>query len=228
MAGPMRAYKNEYNSFPARKSVVDSREYFFDNPYFGFVDAAVCWSMLRSYQPSVVVEVGSGFSSRLIRSALDENGEGKLICIDPQPRVSVENICHQNLQTEVENVAAEVFEDLPSDSVLFVDSSHKAGTGSDVNCLLLDIFPVLKPGVIIHIHDIYLPYDYPTSWNIDRKFNFSEQYLLHALLCYSSGFQVLWPGRWVTQHKPNTLNKLFQHGDGIERHCSFWIKRVKN
>jgi hypothetical protein len=115
---------------------------------------------------------------------------------------------------------------LPADSILFIDSSHQAGTGSDVNFLFLEVLPTLKPGVLIHIHDIYLPDDYPTHWNIDRKFNYSEQYLLQALLTFSNGFRVIWPGRWVLQNKRAQLSALMRPGEKLERHCSFWMQRI--
>lgn len=223
MSNTLPNYEAEYKAFPTKST--DPDVYFSDNPFFGFVDAAVGHSFIRSRLPSVVVEVGSGFSSRMIRASLDQNSTGRLISIDPSPRASVKEVSHEYHEANVQAIPLDWFKNLPADSILFIDSSHLAGTGSDVNYLLLEVLPLLRPGVLIHIHDIYLPYDYPTSWNIDRKFNYGEQYVLHALLCFSFGFRVLWPGRWVLRNRTNELKNLMPHDIDLERHCSFWLER---
>ncbi|HMA34034.1 MAG TPA: class I SAM-dependent methyltransferase [Chloroflexia bacterium] len=225
MRGPLTQYAPEYQAFPQAPDG-DPRHYFWDNSFFGLTDAAVCYALIRSRQPALVVEVGSGYSSRLIRSALDQNGRGRLLCIDPSPRAPVDQVAHEYQQREVQTLPVRWFRDLPTGSVVFIDSSHLAGTGSDVNFLFLEVLPELQPGVLIHIHDIYLPDDYPTSWNIDRKFNYSEQYLLHSLLCYSYGFRVVWPGRWVLQQRAADLRQILGPGADLGRHCSFWMERT--
>jgi hypothetical protein len=218
-------YREEYVSFERKSD--DPSVYFSDNSYFGFVDAAVCYSFIRSRVPSTVVEVGSGFSSRLIRAALGRNGSGRLISIDPDPRAPVNGVSHEYHRTNIESMPLSWFTELPADSLLFIDSSHVAGTGSDVNFLFLEVLPLLKPGTLIHVHDIHLPEDYPVSWNIEKKRNYSEQYLLHALLCFSRGFQVLWPGRWVLKNRRPELQRLMPEGEDLDRHCSFWLERTQ-
>ena len=137
----------------------------------------------------------------------------------------IDSVCHEHRQIGVEEIPLDWFKALPPDSILFIDSSHQAGTGSDVNFLMLEVLPELQTGVLIHVHDIYLPDDYPTRWNIDRKFNYSEQYLLHALLCFSRGFRVVWPGRWVLLNRESELSRLMPSGEKPQRHCSFWLER---
>lgn len=225
MAGPLTLYREEYNQFP-KLPTGNSSDFYSSNPFFGFVDAAVCYALIRNGEPATVVEIGSGNSSRLIRAALDQNQCGRLVSVDPNPRAPIEGISHEHMQKDVQQLPVSWFEQLPEDSILFIDSSHQAGTGSDVNFLFLEVLPTLRPGVLIHIHDIYLPDDYPTHWNIDRKFNYSEQYLLQALLSFSSGFRVVWPGRWVIQNKREELLALIRPGEKLERHCSFWMQRV--
>jgi hypothetical protein len=225
MEGPLVVYADEYNQF--RSTPTDNPDHFYsNNPFFGFVDAAVCYALIRNGEPATVVEIGSGHSSRVIRAALDQNGSGRLVSIDPNPRASVADVSDEHLPMVVQKMQSEWFEELSDDSILFIDSSHQAGTGSDVNFLFLEVLPALQPGVLIHIHDIYLPDDYPIHWNIDRKFNYSEQYLLQALLTFSSGFRVVWPGRWVLQNKRTELSALMRPGEKLERHCSFWMQRI--
>lgn len=197
-----------------------------DNPFFGLVDAAVCHSLLRERRPSLVVEVGSGNSSRVIRAALDRNGEGRLVCVDPEPRRDLSGVCHEHRRMPVQEVPLEELRSLPAGAVLFIDSSHRAGVGSDVNFLFLEVVPALASGVVVHVHDIYLPEDYPAGWNVDRGFLYTEQYLLHALLCHSPAFEVLWPGRQMVRERPAELAARLGPVADLERHCSFWFRRV--
>lgn len=217
LGGPLHDYLAECEAIPG---------YHPDNPYFGFVDAAVAYAFVRHHRPSVVVEIGSGHSSRVLRAALDRNASGRLTAIDPEPRISVSTVCHEHLAVPVQQVPATWFADLPSDALVFIDSSHQAGTGSDVNHLLLEVLPSLKPGVLVHVHDIYLPDDYPVEWNVDRGFLYSEQYLLHALLCFSMGFEVKWPGRWLLRYRRSELAARFGPRPDLDRHCSFWLART--
>jgi hypothetical protein len=218
LAGPLRRFVPECVSLPG---------YDPDNPFFGFADAAVAYAFVRERRPPVVVEVGSGNSSRVIRAALDRNGAGRLLSIDPEPRTAVAGVCHEHRAEPVQKVPVEWFRDLPAGALLFIDSSHRAGTGSDVNHLFLEVLPSLRPGVLVHVHDIYLPDDYPVEWNVDRGFLYSEQYLLHALLCFSSGFRILWPGRWVLDHRRDELARVLGEREDLGRHCSFWLERVE-
>ena len=225
LAGPLTDYQVEYNALP-QQAPADPSAYHTDNPFFGLADAAVAYSWVRHRRPSIVAEVGSGNSSRLLRTALIRNAAGRLVCIDPDPRVPVGAVADEYVARPVQAVALDWFRALPADAILFIDSSHLAGTGSDVNYLLLEVLPILAPGVLVHVHDIYLPDDYPVSWNIERKFNYSEQYLLQALLCFSSGFRVVWPGRWVLQNRALALATVLRSGTDLQRHCSFWLERV--
>lgn len=225
LAGPLQAFSTEYKAFPRDSP---NGGYYSDNPNFGLVDAAVCYAFVRFRRPSLVVEIGSGFSTRILRSAIDKNGGGRLVSIDPAPRVSIKGLCDEHHPVRVQTMPVDWFRRLSPDAVLFIDSSHVASTGSDVVYLLLEVLPAAPQGLLIHIHDIFLPEDYPRSWNCDRGFNFSEQYLLHALLCYSNGFRVLWPGRWVARNRPDWLNTIVRDGKDLERHCSFWLERGSN
>lgn len=218
LAGPLR----EHGPGCARLPGYDP-----DNPFFGLADAAVAYAFLRERRPSLVVEVGSGNSSRVIRAALDRNGEGRLVCIDPEPRTGIATVCHEHRRLPVQEVPVEWLRSLPADGVLFIDSSHRAGVGSDVNFLFLEVVPALPPGALVHVHDVYLPDDYPAEWNVGRGFLYSEQYLLQALLCHSAGFQIAWPGRWAVLHRSAELAGCLGPGADLERHCSFWFRRVR-
>lgn len=216
LAGPLRRHGPECASLPGYDPA---------NPFFGLADAAVTYAFLRERRPSLVVEVGSGNSSRVIRAALDRNGEGRLVCIDPEPRARISEVCHEHRPMPVQEVPLEWLRSLPADGVLFIDSSHRAGVGSDVNFLFLEVVPGLAPGALVHVHDVYLPDDYPPEWNVARGFLYSEQYLLQALVTHSSGFEVVWPGRWAAQNRSAELDACLGPGADLQRHCSFWFRR---
>jgi hypothetical protein len=217
----LREYRAEGASFPAEPSGRDA--YHHRNPYFSLADAAVCYAFVRWRRPSVIVEVGSGYSSRVIRGALERNGRGTLVSIDPQPRADVSRVAHEVRPVPVQTLPVRFFADLPSDALLFIDSSHRAGSGSDVNFLFLEVLPALAPGVLVHVHDVYLPEDYPASWNGDA--GYTEQYLLQALLHRSPAFRVLWPGRRLARERAALLAPLFPDATLLGLHCSFWMER---
>ncbi|MBL8113060.1 MAG: class I SAM-dependent methyltransferase, partial [Acidobacteria bacterium] len=191
----------------------------------GLVDAAVAYALVRERRPGLVVEVGGGFSSRVLRTALDAGGGGgRLVTIDPEPRADLTGVVSEHRKERVEDVPLAFFEELPPDSVLFIDSSHRAGTGSDVNFLFLEVLPALAPGVLVHVHDVFLPEDYPFEWNASGPF-YTEQYLLHALLLFSRGFRVVWPGRQMLRERPALLEAALGPGVNLGLHGSFWLER---
>lgn len=183
-------------------------------------------AIVRSARPGVVVEVGSGFSTRVLRGALDRNGVGTLVSIDPRPRLEPEGVAHETRREPVQGVPVEYFESLSSDSVLFIDSSHRVGSGTDVSYLFLEVLPALRPGVLVHVHDVYLPEDYPADLNLGPAgWNFNEQHLLHALLIGSELFDVEWPARLVVTERRRDLEALFPEPAELAMHCSFWMRR---
>lgn len=179
------------------------------NGYFGSPDADVLFCMIRKYQPKTVIEIGCGNSTKVIRAALDLNEEkGELLSIDPNPRIDIEHIPDQIFKKEVESLNLSFFSRLRENDLLFIDSSHTVKTGTDVIFLLLKVLPVLSPGVIVHIHDIFLPYEYPESW-VKKGWGWNEQYLLQGILFFSDRFEVLWPGFYFQNKYPEAFSELF-------------------
>jgi hypothetical protein len=217
----LERYSGEFLGFPEQGG---AKQYGYGNPYFSWVDAAVAHSFVRERRFSKIVEVGSGFSTRVLRGALDSNGAGELVSIDPNPRAEIAGIAHEHLAVPVQSLPLEFFAALPPDSLLFIDSSHKATYGSDVSYLLLDVLPALAPGVTIQVHDIFLPEEYPEVWH---AWDYSEQYVLQGLLAHSTAFRVLWPGRHVMLTRWPALERFFPAAL-VGLHCSFWIERTKS
>ena len=204
--------------------------YFNLNDQFSWLDARMLYVLLRKLRPARVVEVGSGFSSLLIADVVCRYLESacEFVCIEPYPRdfltKGVAGISRL-IQQRVEDVDVAEFTRLERGDVLFIDSSHVAKTGSDVLFLFFQILPKLKAGVLIHVHDIFLPDDYPKQWVIEQNRSWNEQYLLQALLMHSTRFRVLFGSAYVaTCHGQAVVAALARsdgHGMGGG---SFWIE----
>jgi methyltransferase family protein len=160
------------------------------------LDCAALYCFLRQYAPPRYFEVGSGFSTKVARRAIrDGNLPTKIISIDPTPRVDVDLECDEVIRNTLENTDLRWTERIMPGDILFVDDSHCCFPNSDVTVFFLEILPRLKPGVIVQVHDIALPYDYPPELR-DRFY--SEQYLLACCLLNSNNrFEILLPNSFV-------------------------------
>jgi predicted O-methyltransferase YrrM len=227
--------------------------YHYNNGYFEAVDAEVAYCMVRHFKPSRIIEIGTGYSTRVLSAALKKNAErddlaGRLISIDPYPERFPANGSHGivvQIPKTVQDVDVELFSTLESGDILFIDSSHVVGVGSDVVREYLEILPRLKPGVIVHIHDIFLPSDYPRDAVLSRLWFWSEQYLLQAFLTFNSQFEVLWASsalhlkhksvlehcfpRWKRSYvlMPEAKRRFVPTSDGDHVWpSSFWMRRI--
>jgi hypothetical protein len=171
----------------------DESVYHWGNDQFSHADAALYHAMIRRFRPKRVVEVGSGHSTKLAVKALRENGTGTLLCIDPHAPAWLRKLDGPiEIRQEVVQAAKDsVFLDLEPSDILFIDGSHISKTGSDVNHLFLRILPRLPAGVVVHIHDICLPYEYARNWSEDVLCYWNEQYVLAALLANSEKYEIL-------------------------------------
>lgn len=142
------------------------------------VDAlSLMWAATRA---KTYLEVGSGNSTLFVRAALRQMGmDTRIVSIDPAPRAEVDAICDEVIRQPVENVDLSIFDRLEPGDALFIDNSHRSFMNSDVTVCMTEVIPRLKPGVLVGIHDMFLPYDYPATWS-ERGYN--EQYLLAAML----------------------------------------------
>jgi len=199
-------------SWPERAS----SGYYAQNGTFGYSSAALLHAMIRHFAPGRLIEVGAGMSTLLIRSALELNGAGLLTTIDPNPREQVRDLPERSeiIAEPVERMPVEVFEGLERNDMLFIDSSHVVRTGGDVNYLYLDVLPRLAPGVIVHIHDIQLPYEYHKAYSTRRnapRLFWTEQYLLQAFLTHNPRWEILLAGYWAQREQPDLFQAAFPH-----------------
>src|SRR3984885_4026142 len=188
-----------------------------NNGFFETVDAEIAYCMVRHYKPRRIVEVGGGYSSRVMAAALDLNLKldgvrGELITIDPYPdrfpQKALSDRVHLIPHT-VQEVDLDVFLSLQSGDFLFLDSSHVVGIGSDCVRDYLEIIPRVAAGVLIHAHDIFIPADYPREAVLHNLAFWSEQYLLQALLMSNPQFEVLWGSSYMQSRASSALENAF-------------------
>jgi Methyltransferase domain len=172
---------------------------------FGGLDGAFYYCALRKYRPSQIIEVGAGQSTLLARSVLKANMQPwHLTAIDPYPQPYLKNIRDlefELIENRVERVPLSTFERLNPNDMLFIDSSHVVRIDGDVLYEVLEILPRLKVGVVIYIHDIYLPYQYPMDWILRERRFWTEQYIVQAFLAFNNSFEIVWSaGLMVAEH----------------------------
>ena len=173
--------------------------YHLDNGYFVFADGLFLSAFLRTHRPARIVEVGSGFSSALMLDTLEVVDEGlrELTFIEPYPerlnsllRPADRDRCAV-LEQPVQDVSMDLFTGLEAGDLLFIDSSHVSACGSDVNHLMFEVLPRLAPGVFVHIHDMFFPFEYPRPW-LEAGRYWSEAYLVRAFLSGNTEWEIHW------------------------------------
>ena len=229
-------FRNEYERFPIEPAG-KLNHLNLNNGLFSGTDALIAYCMVRHFQPRLIVEIGSGFSSLFLGEAAAKNNRSAIICIEPFPREFLRQGfpgLERLIEKKVEDIDLEFFSQLQSGDILFIDSSHTVKIGGDVNYLFLEVLPRLKPGVIVHIHDIFLPYEYRQDWVTNRFRFWNEQYLLQAFLTFNSEFEVLMANRFLSHRYLGDLKDAFPSLKKLEATFpnsvgwgggSFWMRR---
>lgn len=200
---------------------------FWENDWWGSVDALVQCAALKRRNPRLYLEVGSGFSTLFARRAIEDFALGtRVVSIDPRPRADVGGCCDEAIRRGVDQLDLVIFDRLGAGDILLVDGSHTALMNSDSTVLVLEVLPRLAPGVLVCFDDVFLPWDYPPTW---AGRIYGEQYLLAAMLIAGAGsFEVRFPGWWLVECSglsgelesvwPIVENRFGRHA------TSFWIE----
>lgn len=213
-------------------AVGPSYTFTYPNGSFGNGDADVLYGAIRSLKPSRIVELGSGHTSVVMRLALERNAaEGvayEYDVYDPFPTdyLAGTSMAFRPRALPAEQVPDEVFTDLGPGDFLFVDTTHTVKLGGDVNRLVLEALPLLAQGVIVHFHDIFLPYPYPRSFFEEDEFYWAEQYLLQAFLAYNQNFTVLAGLHALARDRPTQFGQLIPSMARAAIPGSFWLQRT--
>jgi len=220
-------YRDEFDAFVQTEPTPGT--YFAGNPSFGPIDAALYYGLLRERQPSRVVEIGAGYSTIVAAAALAKNQKpAELIVIEPYPPAWLKTLkgVTKHLVKPVQEVSLETFTQLTKGDVLFIDSSHVLKTGSDVQFEVLEILPRLQPGVAVHIHDIFLPNEYPLEWLKQQKRFWNEQYIVQAFLAGNDHFEIRWLSNSMHKQHSQRLAELTNYYDPKQQPGSLWIERI--
>ncbi len=208
--------------------------YSFKQPSFGPGDAELLFSMIRKFRPSRIIEVGCGESTKMIQLAIRNNVADDTsytcehICVEPYEMPWLESQNLTVVRKPVEQLGSDFFHKLGENDILFIDSSHVIRPQGDVLFLYLKVLPELRPGVLVHSHDILTPRDYFPHWVIDQRLLWNEQYLLEAFLSFNPSFQVICALNWLWHNYRNETDRAFPVLAKVrdDDPGSFWIRRV--
>ena len=200
-----------------------------DQSWISPLDAAITYTMVRNLAPKNIIEIGSGHSTRFMaRAAADGLLETNIIAIDPAPRANLEGLNISIELTTVQEIDINYFELLMPGDILFIDSSHILMPGTDVDFLINRILPQLPKGVFVHLHDIFLPDDYPKGWHW-RGYN--EQLGVASLL-QGDAFNVLFSSYYVATRMTEVLEDTFlaeiNNKPSGNFESSLWLKKISD
>lgn len=227
-------YNAELLAFPFETEGAKDK-YFYANGMFCQGDAEILYSMIRHFKPGKIIEVGSGYSTLMSLNAIaankKENADYKcdLTCIEPYEIPWLETLKVQLNRIPIEKLELSYFQQLEENDILFIDSSHMIRPQGDVLFEFLQLLPSVKKGVIIHIHDIFTPKDYPDEWILESHKMWNEQYLLEAFLTGNNNFEILAALNYLCYEHPEALFgkcPVLNEHQGFEPR-SFWMKKVQ-
>jgi predicted O-methyltransferase YrrM len=230
------AWRREYDALPRTPAGPgEPPRFYLHNRRFGAVDAEIAYAMVRQHKPRRIVEIGSGQSTLLLLEALRANERdgafGQVTACEPYPDDYVREAAADSRLTleaaPLQDVPLDVFTALGKNDVVFIDSTHVCRIGSDVQYELLEILPRLAPGVLVHVHDVFLPAEYPRDWVVRQHRFWNEQYVLQAFLAFNSAFEVVWGSSLMHLRHPGRLAAAVASYDEATQHPgSFWIRRT--
>ncbi len=206
-----------------------SLEPYWNNGFLPGPDALAVYGFISEKRPKLYIEVGSGHSTKFAAQAIRFNSPAtRIISIDPYPRAEIDALCETVIRERLEECDLELFEALEPGDIVFFDGSHRVLQNSDNTVFFLEVIPRLKAGVLIHLHDIPWPFDYPDEWS--RRM-YSEQYVLGAMLLYAhEKFEIMLPNAYISwrTNLKEIFNLLWQTPglDGISAGgSSFWFTK---
>jgi hypothetical protein len=213
---------------PPRDAPADGRSFYWQNAFFSHADAMAYYCIVRLLRPRRIVEIGSGYSTLVASAALEKNGSGELVCVEPHPP---EFLREQPRLAHIEKALVQELplsffrESLGDGDILFIDSTHTVKAGSDCVYLYLKALPAIEARVFVHTHDIFLPESMPQHWLLRMNLYWNEQYLVQALLTGNSRYRVRFGSRYHARHNLDLLDRLMT-GKAASDGGSLWFERL--
>lgn len=193
----LNSFLKTYQILPFQAEKTERFRYFFNNNNYSYSDSIFYHSMLLHFKPKRVIEIGSGYSSCALLDTNEVHFDNAIECtfIEPYPELLQSLIRKDDkiklVEKKIQEVDLSYFSELEANDVLFIDSSHVLKAGSDLNHILFKILPVLKQGVIIHFHDIFYPFKYPSNWINDHKRAWNEIYALRLFMSHNTNYKIV-------------------------------------
>jgi predicted O-methyltransferase YrrM len=228
----IHAFSDYQTDMPFPEEESPDYRYYFNNDFFGAGSSTVLYSMMRHYQPRQIIEVGSGFSSAAMLDVNDAFFDGKIsmTLVEPFPERLMSLLRKNDIEKHLiideilQDVPVDIFRRLEENDFLFLDSSHVAKIGSDVVYFLSEILPSLNRGVIVHVHDIYWPFEYPEEWVVAGR-AWNEAYVMRAFLQFNGSFEILVFNSYLALRQEEAMRKFlprFLPGGG----SSLWLRKT--
>jgi predicted O-methyltransferase YrrM len=223
--------QQSHTAFPVDDVEPDGALYFTNNDQYPPLDAWLLAGIMRHLRPQKMVEVGCGFSTLVGAQVNRESFQAQidLVCIEPYPRsfllAGIEGVSEIRIE-KVQETPLSIFESLGKNDILFIDTSHTVKTGGDVVWIFQEILPRLAPGVVVHIHDFFVPGEYPESWVLEG-WGWNETYLVRSFLTFNNAFEILWATQYMlANHLDELLSTFPELGRCLTQGgASLWIRR---
>ena len=195
------------------------------NPMYPKVDGEILYAMVRHFAPRRVVEVGAGWSTRVVRDALVHH-DARHVIFDPDPAAAERARDAEVRPLRAQEIDLSFFGELEAGDILFIDTTHTVKAGGDVNRLLLEVLPTIAPGVVVHVHDFYRPFEYPRFLMESFHLFWQEHYLLQAFLAFNDAFEVLMANHALGHLRSDRLRAVIPGiREGVSPGSALWLRR---
>ena len=224
----LKAYESHLFRIPT-KEPDDAEQPYWDNPWFSGLDAVALYGFIATTKPKLYLEIGSGNSTKFAKRAIsDHQLLTRIVSIDPHPRKDIDSLSDEILRSPLEEIDLGIFDRLTKNDILFFDGSHRCFMNSDVTVFFLEVLPRLPSGILIHIHDIHLPYDYPPERALHYE---SEQYLLAVMLLGECNrYEIVLPNKFIMNDASllNCLGGVWNSKQTTIPKCgtSMWLRKT--
>ena len=219
--------------FTPPRTATDPLRYHLANGLFAGGDADLLYAIIRRFKPGRVLELGAGFSTLVAALAAERNcAEGhatRVVSCDPYavpPGPGTVAGLAELRPVAAEDLPLAEFQSLQANDILFIDSSHTVKVGGDVVHLFCEVLPQLAPGVLVHVHDVYLPWPYPREWVAHNRWYWAEQYLLQALLSENPRWEILVMAYALLRERADEFKGRIPNVEGMPPPLSCWMRRT--
>lgn len=228
----LEVYAHELSDIPVEKPLEPENAFYMNNGSYTSGDAEFLYAIIRLKKPKRIIEIGSGNSTLIARLAVVKNmSESSTyhcshVCIEPYEMPWLEKTDVETIRKKVEDCDMTIFQELVEGDILFIDSSHVIRPQGDVLFEYLEILPILNPGVIVHIHDIFSPRDYLDEWVCNDIKLWNEQYLLEAFLTQNKEWRIIAGLNYLHHNHYENLHKVCPFLTQSREPGGFYIEHV--